>query len=220
MHKSHGELLYAKNIKEKEILGYAKSDEVNNRTYLNTLSKDNKRLIRIQVGLKDDFDDLSLVSKRIVSAGEGYTEEKVLETQKFLKQKSYNPFEISCFPMSASLGREEKNLSYSSKYNYNMLVYEKDKEKDQPSFGSLNSRRFGAAVQNILRRASGSRMYKVGVVYGIWVIGCRTAAIDENNVDLAEVHEPFNETGFWLAPIITGWGTVVSAPKAWARKFL
>jgi|TARA_Y100000294_G_scaffold89607_1_gene83569 uncharacterized tellurite resistance protein B-like protein len=212
--------LYVKNIKEKEILSFGDSYEVGNRTYLNVLSKNNERLIRIQVGLKDDFDDLSLVSKRILSAGEGYTQEKVLETQKFLKQESYTPFEISCFPMSASLGREERNLSYSEKYNYNMLVFEKGTEKKKYSFGSLNSRSLGATIQNILKKASGGRMYKPSAVYGIWVVGCRTAVIDENNIDLSEVHEPFSETGFWLAPIIMGWGTVFSTLKARFRKFL
>ena len=82
------------------------------------------------------------------------------------------------------------------------------------------SGKFGATAQNYLKKATGSRMHKITAIFGIWVIGCRTAVIDENDANLAEVHEPFNETGFWLAPIITGWGTVVSAPKAWARKFL
>ena len=99
-----------------------------------------------------------------------------------------------------------------------MPVYEKDKETRQSSFGSLSGK-FGGTVQNYLKKATGSRMHKITAIYGIWVIGCRTAVRNEHDNALSEVHEPFNETGFWLAPIITGWATATSGLKARYKKF-
>ncbi len=194
---------YAQNIEEKKILSFAQVEEEGNRTYLNVISEEGKRYIRIQVGLKNDFDDISVVS----SIMGDYPQEKTLETQKFLMKRN-SPFEIDCIPMFDNT--HEK---------YNMFVYEKTDSEVRVSFGALNEKVIGASIQRILRKETGTNQYTLSVLYGIWVNGCRTSVIDENNARLAEIHEPFSKSGFWITPIIFGWGTAIRKPKAWARKY-
>ena len=174
-----------------------------NRIYAKRRSHAGNPYFLVQVGLKDDIDEIRLVS-RPAENEYGLDKERVDKNQKFFSS-IISPVEVGMLHWvtrrtnySMSLGKKK-----ITNKEYNIFVL-------NPTYAFMGES-FTRELQGIINKEAPGCTTKL--IDDVYLFGSRTCVVGKNHVSLPKIYDPYGKTGFWLAPLIAGWASVRTKKK-------
>ena len=174
-----------------------------NRIYAKRKSHAGNPYFLVQVGLKDDIDEIRLVSRPAENEC-GLDKERVDKNQKFFSS-IISPVEIG---MLHYVTKEKKYSMFLGKKKntnkeYNIFVL-------NPTYAFMGES-FTRELQGIINKEAPGCTTKL--IDDVYLFGSRTCVVGKNHVSLPKIYDPYGKTGFWLAPLIAGWASVRTKKK-------
>ena len=181
-----------------------------NRIYAKRTSRAGNPYFLVQVGLKDDIDEIRLVARPAEDEFGFEEKERVDKSQNFFSSIT-SPVEVG---MLHYVIPKQKNYSMffgkkkitDEKYNTFVL---------SDTYGYMGEN-FTIELQGIINKEAQGRTTKL--IDNVYLIGSRTCVVGKNHMRLPSIHDPYGKTGFWLAPLIAGWASVRTKKKSRYRR--
>ena len=162
-----------------------------------------KPFFHLQVGLKDDLDEIRLVASP--SSNEwGFTAKGDVDINQKLFSKINSPIPVAAVHLY-------DGKKYAMVFGKRKLDEKKNKIILPRTYGYMG-KKFQIDVNTIIRgNVPGSTFKHIDNIY---MIGSRTVVLGKNHMELSKIYEPYGKTGFFLAPILAGWAWVPTKSKA------
>ncbi len=179
------------------------------RVYIYRKNSYGNPFFKIQVGLKDDIDEVRLVANPS-SKNWGFKNKKEVDNNQKFFSKIHSPIKIGLVHQ-VGLG-----MNYAMAFGKQSEVDKYGKFNLTHNFGYM-SPSFTIGLQKIINNhASGRTSRPINDVY---MIGSKTCVISKSNSMLPSVYEPYGKTGFFLSPIVAGWAYVQTKAKYTQRRY-
>ena len=181
-----------------------------NRIYAKRTSRAGNPYFLVQVGLKDDIDEIRLVARPAEDEFGFEEKERVDKSQKFFSS-IISPVEVG---MLHYVIPKQKN--YSMFFGKKKITDEKYNTFVLSDTYGYMGKNFTIELQGIINKEAQGRTTKL--IDNVYLIGSRTCVVGKNHMRLPSIHDPYGKTGFWLAPLIAGWASVRTKKKGGYRR--
>ena len=163
----------------------------------------------VQVGLKDDIDEIRLVA-RPPNDEFGFEEKERVDKSQNLFSSIISPVEVG---MNHAL---TQNINYSMMFGKKKITDKKYNTFVLSDTYGYMGKNFTIELQGIINHEAPG--YTTKLIDDVYLFGSRTCVVGKNHISLPSIHDPYGKTGFWLAPLIAGWASVRTKKKSRYRR--